>query len=510
MLGYPVPLAMATQHPDSASRGFTAREEVEEALHDLLPPWRGGLGLDEKMVDYEGKLTPYHQVRWIVDRLLEEGLQPGEDFLVTPRVPSERLEEPERQVMVLWGVIFANKRSLEASGGEAVRYIVNPMSGSGYEMYVLQRRILKLQRLAEEEVGARTGRIEVVPLLEDYDSLIHADEVLEGMKNALLSELGVRYESYRVLLGKSDAALTYGHLTSSLALVQALSRLHSWAEREETRVYPILGVGALPFRGHLSPWAVEAWRDQYSGYSTATIQSGLRYDQGPRAVARVVAALREGLYRGPRRLAREDERLAAAAARVFTREYLRAAARLADAVARVARFVPRRRERLEASRYPRSLAKGLELAGDPELRGSPAARARLPRAITYAAALYTMGAPPALLGTGRGLREASRLLGEAEVEHLASLLPLLPHDIGYEASLYAPEILRRYVGDEKLLAMVEEDVELALSYAHRSPGAPPDGYLEALEDAWRAIAGGDEAAAGEAIARAGVLRGSLG
>ena len=512
VLGYPVPLAMATQHPDSASRGFTAQDEVEEALRDLLPRSRGGLGLDEKMIDYEGKLTPYHQVSWVVEELLKHGLTPGEDFLVTPRVPSERLEEPERQVMVLWGVIFANKRALERTGREAVRYIINPMSSSGYEMYVLQRRIIKLQRLAEEELGAKTGEIEVIPLVEDYEALLHVDKILEGMRNALLAHLGIHYTSYRVLLGKSDTALAYGHLTSSLALVYALSRLARWSEEANTRVYPIIGVGALPFRGHLSPWAMERWVEQYRGYATVTIQSGLRYDQGPAAVEAVVDRLLEGLHQRPRLLDPEEEKLIVAASRVFTAEYLRAALRLAPHVSRVSQYVPRRRARLSSSEYPRSLEKSIVFAGDPELlRQGPPRGLRLPRAISYAASLYTMGVPPALVGLGRGLREARRRLGEAAVEEVLRLLPLLPVDVAYELRFYAPEVARLHISDEKLLRLIEEDAEEATAYTGRATGLPePEGYREALREAYEAIRLGLREAAEAAIAKAGMIRGSLG
>ncbi len=510
MLGYPVPLAMATQHPDSASRGFTAQEEVEEALRDLLPPSRGGLGLDEKMVDYEGKLTPYHQVSWIVEETMKHGLTPGEDFLITPRIPSERLEDPERQMMVLWGVLVANKKALVKTGREAVRYIINPMCSTGYEIYVVQRRIIKLQRLAEEELGIKTGQIEVIPLVEDYESLLHVEKILEGMKNALLNHLGIHYTSYRVLLGKSDTALAYGHLTSSLALVYALSTLYRWADQENTRVYPILGVGALPFRGHLAPHSVSVFREQYRGYYTATIQSGLRYDQGPRAVEAVVQGLAEGLHRRPRLLEPEEEKLLVEASKLFTREYLRALLRLINLIPEVARYVPRRRARLSSSEYPRSIESSLVFSGDPELlRMRPPRSVHLPRAITFSASLYTMGLPPSLIGLGRGLRAARRRLGEDQVEQLLKLLPLLPLDVEYELRFYAPDIARLYVKDEKTLALIEEDVEEARTLARRDPG-PDTGHRQALLEAYEAIRLGLVDQAQKAVAKAGKIRGSLG
>ncbi len=510
VLGYPVPLAMATQHPDSASRGFDAKDEIEEALRDLLPPQRGGLGLDEKMIDYEGKLTPYHQVQWVVEELLRHGLVPGEDFLVTPRIPSERLEEPERQVMVLWGILVANKKAIEKTGHEAVRYIINPMSSTGYEIYVIQRRIIKMQRLAEEELGLKSGQIEVIPLVEDFESLLHVDKILEGMKNALLNHLGIHYTSYRVLLGKSDTALAYGHLTSSLALVYALSRLHIWEEANNTRVYPILGVGALPFRGHLSPDAVGAFRAQYRGYRTVTIQSGLRYDHPPEDVKYVVASLKEGLHAEPRRLDPEEEKLIIAAAKLLTREYLTAIARLIDAVNFVAMFVPSRRARVSHNRYSRSLESSLAFTGDKELLASLKLRnARLPRAIKFSASLYTMGIPPALIGLGRGLKAVAKSLGDDAAEEIAKLLPLLPFDITFDLRYTKLDILKGYVSDEKLLKLLKEDIEYAKSYTRQDPGTDEE-YVEILRQAREAIGRGLRREAEEAIAEAGKRRGSLG
>ena len=43
-------------------------------------------------------------------------------------------------------------------------------------------------------------------------------------------------------------------------------------------VFPIIGVGSLPFRGGLSPNTVKSFLDEYAGIRTVTIQSAFRYD----------------------------------------------------------------------------------------------------------------------------------------------------------------------------------------------------------------------------------------
>gem|GEM_PF-6466221 len=55
------------------------------------------------------------------------------------------------------------------------------------------------------------------------------------------------------MLGRSDAALDYGHIASALAVKLAIADCYACAEASDMTIAPILGVGTLPFRGHASP-----------------------------------------------------------------------------------------------------------------------------------------------------------------------------------------------------------------------------------------------------------------
>ena len=94
-----VPLAMCTQHPDSASKYIDANSEIEEAIHDLLPFEKGGFCCDEKMIDYEGKTTPYDQPKRIIEKCIQNGLNPGKDFILTIRLPHYKHEEIDKFII---------------------------------------------------------------------------------------------------------------------------------------------------------------------------------------------------------------------------------------------------------------------------------------------------------------------------------------------------------------------------------------------------------------------------
>ena len=123
-----IPATMATQHPDSATVYVPVQKEPQEALDVLTPVSSGGLGLNEHMIDFEGKMTPYIQTSEVVLRLVSEGIIPGKDVSVTPRIPSASQETVFRQLMALMSIMEAYYRVHDVIAAPSIVEVIHPMS----------------------------------------------------------------------------------------------------------------------------------------------------------------------------------------------------------------------------------------------------------------------------------------------------------------------------------------------------------------------------------------------
>ena len=240
--------------------------------------------------------------------------------------------------------------------------------------------------------------INVIPLFEDYDTFLSCNNIMEKYLK------GKKLDYQRVFLARSDPALNYGSITAVLLAKLSLQRLFALEQKCSVEILPILGVGSAPFRGNFRPDNISNCGEEYPSVQTFTVQSSFKYDHQFRDVANAVDMINHWRRRPPRPV---EESTALLLAEKIRQEYQRQIAALADMINSLSAFIPARRARklhVGLFGYARSM-KGI----------------KLPRAIKFCAAFYSLGLPPELLGLNG--------LSEKEFDELHTMYIKLDEDL---------------------------------------------------------------------------------
>ena len=439
-----IPATMMTQHPDSASRYVSVRDEPQEAIQALTAQPLG-LGIQEVMIDYEGKLTPYHQTAEITLGLLERGLTPGRDVLVTPRIPNASRETAFHQLMALMSVIESNFQLQQAGGDGAIREVIVPMVATSLELVAVRRRIEDVIELGHKEFGMDRdpNAVQLIPLIEEVPELLTSGELIADYIS-LARKQGYIVDDLRVMFGRSDSAMVYGMVPSVLAVKLAIAQCSAACGEAGIRAFPIFGGGALPFRGHVTLDNLDMLAADFQGVSTVTVQSGMRYDHGKDETMQLALKAVDAMAAATPRIEPETRREILELIGIFTCPYLESFSSLMPVVTALADIMPRQRDRLarkSAVGYARDAAQPQKLAalmGDSPIAGQIEAidislAHNLPRAISFTGALYSIGLPPEFIGTGRSLDALVARGGKRSLERLLELYPGIRKDLGWAA-----------------------------------------------------------------------------
>jgi len=394
-----IPATMSTQHPDNANLPDWCEGTVIEGDVEIYEAYfaYSQLGCHEVMWDSEGKDVDTRVVRKLLDKYPEFFMenQLGKDTFLTYRVPNPKIEGAEKKVFVetLYNIAVAcdvastfYKRDVTP-----IFEVILPFTTDAKEPIWLYNYYRKAITAVEEAcldnslkakdwIGCfQPKSIEVIPLIEDFDSILAADKIVEPYIKA------VKPMYLRVFIARSDPALNYGLLSAVLLSKLAFSKLKLLEKKLEVSIYLILGVGSMPFRGHLSPENVEEFLSEYRGLSTVTIQSALKYDYPITQVKDCINTLNKRLPNGePPTIDPSEEGKLVEMLHKSRRFYERVVEELAPLINTMASYVPARRARkLHIGLFGYSRRVG---------------GVSLPRAIPFAAALYSLGIPPELLG----------------------------------------------------------------------------------------------------------------
>ena len=289
-----IPKVMSTQHPDNASPAPFADTsgvlrgdgEIEEAV-DVF-----ALGCDEQMWDSEGKEADNQVVRKLLTGypdFFQDGIRLGADVALTLRVPNPRVERDMRKSMV--EALQSVSSSWDMAQGfygdgdvAPIQEVILPLTTSAEELSMVEayyRKVIVGQEdqtiLGGQSVKDWVGEfypksVRVIPLIEDMENLFYCDRIVEEY----LRDRDLPYQ--RVFLARSDPALNYGMVAAELILKVGLLRLHNLEAKLGLPLYPIIGAGSAPFRGHLGPTNVERSLAEYPSAQTFTVQSAFKYD----------------------------------------------------------------------------------------------------------------------------------------------------------------------------------------------------------------------------------------
>lgn len=388
---------MSTQHPDNVQLPFFAEnavlageDEIQEAYYAF-----SHLGCDEQMWDCEGKDVDSYVITKLLSKyesyFLENKI--GKDVRITLRVPNPEVEKAEAKVLLetLESIprsydvakVFYGKDVVAPVFEVIVPMVTNAASLDHVYRYYTDVVVGKQKQtlgkdgitIAEWIGEFRPETVNIIPLFEDRESILNAHNIVrEYLRDK-------KVDSLRVFIARSDPALNYGNVSNVLLYKIAAKRLHALSRELKIPIYIILGAGSAPFRGNLRPQTVERVMVEYPSTQTFTIQSSFKYDSDHDVVRHAIEKLRAHTATAPQVV---DEAACEAIIEKYATRYQEQIRELALIINRVAKYVPSRRKRklhIGLFGYSRKM-------GD----------VSLPRAITFTAALYSIGVPPELLG----------------------------------------------------------------------------------------------------------------
>jgi phosphoenolpyruvate carboxylase len=418
---------MSTQHPDNVASPNWAKDEVLAGDMEVEETYRAfsEFGCQEQMWDWEGKDADPNVVRKLLvaypDFFKKQRL--GRDIFLTIRVANPTVEKAEQKALI--EALTSIPRSYDVASNFYSAEDVPPIFEVILPMTTSAAELSRVASLYETLIAHKTDagdfddtisaadwigefkpkHIEVIPLLENFESIFHADQIVSDyVRKRNLSHV-------RVFLARSDPALNYGMIPAVLLIKIALAKLSKLSESAGTVAYPIIGVGSLPFRGNLTPTNLDNFLQEYSGVRTVTIQSALKYDFEPQGTKNLIDTLNQKLpIREPQQLPIAQLATLESISLKLTVGYQTRVEKLADLINAISDLVPRRRER----------KLHIGLFGYSREIGS----VRLPRAINFTAALYSIGIPPEILGLS-----ALTSLTNEEYEMLNEIYPHWKGDV---------------------------------------------------------------------------------
>lgn len=448
---------MATQHPDNAlhspfsnNRFVSTAEEIEECFKCFSE-----LGVHEYMWDWEGKFVD----EAVIDRLYQKYTdffrknQIGKDVFLTFRVPNIWEEVSHRLPRAFMNILSAEHAAKNFQfHTPPIFEIILPMTTSSDQLVYLQEKFTQIQKATENifEMKSEIPHIDVIPLFETMDAMFNAKQVLQDYVAYLKKEQKFTPEYLRVFIARSDPAMNTGLIPAMICCKSVIHQCRRFMEETGMKVYPWIGAGSLPFRGGVNPDNIEAVIDEYQGIYSLTIQSAFRSDYSIDKVKQAIAELNIRIPQTWKKYQPIDdaemEKLQKFAESVIE-PFQTTIENIAGYINRVAEKLPNHRERVQhvgLFGYSRGVGK-----------------VKLPRAIKFCGAFYSLGVPAEFIGTGRVLKMAKE---QGMLPLLESCYKGLRADLIHAGHYLNKENLDLLAQEDSSWEVVKEDIRLVEEY----------------------------------------------
>lgn len=453
-----IPKTMSTQHPDNAKMPqwtngkniISNEDEIEEAYIAYKD-----LGIKEVMWDAEGKDVDTHVIRKLFSKnreFFDKNIL-GKDIFLTYRVPNPLIEGAERKILnetlnsIPLNYDVANRvfnRDIAPVFEVILPFTTDYRSMLNvvkfYEKGIVNTENIELyDNVYVKDITGKVlpEKINLIPLIEDKDSIFNIQSIIEKYSET------IKPGYMRIFIARSDPAMNYGMLPATLLAKYAISGMHKISQKSGIDLYPIIGAGSSPFRGNLGPDSIKKALNEYDSYYTFSVQSAFRYDYDDISVKNAVSMINSHEPGDREVFDMQKEQDIKEIINLYSSRFQRIIEGIARPINDVAVYLPRRRTRkLHTGLFGYSRSTG---------------DARLPRAIAFVGALYSMGIPPEIIGI-------SMLTGMPERYHklLDELYKNMYFDVRSSVKYFNYESLNLlkdiWKVDTRIIQMIKEDM----------------------------------------------------
>lgn len=458
-----IPATMATRHPDHASRPFFATQEplsAADKVKETIIALRD-MGCQEYLWDWQGTFLD----ETLVDRLYEDYAeyfrtkQLGRDVFITfhiPRISEESFTNARRAYAT---IVHASDTSRDLGlHVPAIFEVAIPLLSRPEKMLHVVSSYNNTVATASDWLhrDCKPKLINMIPCIEDLDQFFQSLTSIREFIALYQSTFRCKIDYIRPMLNRSTVAFEAGLIPAALCTKVCLTNYAQFEKEAGLKVYPIITAGSSAFRGGLCPDTIHRFLTQYPGVRTVTVQSAFRYDHDWQLVKSAVKKLNLQVPKTKTQLLNPNTiKECAALCQLFFAFYKKTVKNITPTLLEFSSHLPSRWEPATSTEGNRK--QKIELQTFPKPLDS----------LKFSAASYSLGIPPELIGTGRGLLATIRA---GKIKTLEAVYPTLKEELASAGQYFNKENLSLLCNLNDAWRDIKKDISLIEDYLGTSLG----------------------------------------